>query len=101
MTGAAAILIAQIQILTLADALSTAAAHQPQIRLARANSDVARARVGEARAAILPQLQGTAIYQRTTANFTQRPRPPAQPDQQRRKQHRWKATPRSTSSTSA
>jgi outer membrane protein len=60
-------------LLTLADAVRTAEAHQPQLRLAHANSDAARARVGQARSYLLPQLAGTGSYQRTTSNFAPRP----------------------------
>ncbi len=66
-------LAAQVRVLTLAEAVQTALAHQPQLAQAQANADAAWARVAEARSAVLPQLVGTASYQRTTANFVARP----------------------------
>lgn len=61
------------KVLSLRDALQTAKEHQPQILLARAQTAAAHARADQARAPILPQLSGTASYQRTTANFVARP----------------------------
>ena len=69
----AMLLTVQPEVLTLADALAIAEAQQPQLRLARANVDIAKAREGEARATLLPQVVGTGSYQRTTANFVARP----------------------------
>jgi outer membrane protein len=60
-------------VLTLADAVRTAEANQPQLKLARANTEAAVARAGEARSYVLPQLVGTALYQRATSNFAPRP----------------------------
>ncbi|MBL8632574.1 MAG: TolC family protein [Myxococcales bacterium] len=62
-----------LKVLSLQDALQTAKEHQPQLLLARAQTMAARARADQARAPILPQLTGTASYQRTTANFVARP----------------------------
>src|SRR6266568_3485310 len=59
--------------LTLEDALESARAHQPQLQQARAQSAAAAARADEARAPLLPQVNGNASYQRTTANFAARP----------------------------
>jgi outer membrane protein len=61
------------RILSLSAALDTASAHQPQLRQAHADLAAARARTDQARAPLLPQLSGTASYQRTTANFVARP----------------------------
>ena len=62
-----------LRTLTLADAEAVTLAHQPQLRVARAATDAAMARANEARAPILPQVNGVASYQRTTANFAARP----------------------------
>lgn len=62
-----------MRIVTLQQAIQNAQAHHPQLLQARAQSEAARAREGQARAPILPQLSGTASYQRTTANFVARP----------------------------
>ncbi|MFI5290986.1 MAG: TolC family protein, partial [Polyangia bacterium] len=61
------------RVLTLDEALRTAIAHQPQLRQARANTEVASARADESRAALLPQVSGNASYERTTSNFVLRP----------------------------
>lgn len=68
MNLAAVVLLAQARILTLSQALETAQKAQPSLRQAHANSEAARARVGEARAPLLPQLFGNAIYSRATSN---------------------------------
>ncbi len=67
------LLALQGRVLGLDEALKTAAARQPQLRQAHANTDVARARANEARAPLMPQVLGTASYQRSTANFVLRP----------------------------
>jgi outer membrane protein len=59
--------------LSLSQAIETALAHQPSLRQARAGTEAAQGRVEQARAGYLPQLNGNAGYQRTTANFTPRP----------------------------
>ncbi len=59
--------------LTLDQALQTARAQQPQLRLAAANTQASLARADEALAPLLPQVGGTADYQRSTANFAARP----------------------------
>jgi outer membrane protein len=64
--------LATMRVLTLADALHIAA-QQPQNRQAHANTMAAEARADEARAPLLPQLSGNALYQRATANFAPRP----------------------------
>jgi outer membrane protein len=57
------------RVLTLSEALQAGHAHQPVLRQARATTDVSRARVGQARAPLLPQVTTTAAYQRKTLNF--------------------------------
>jgi len=61
------------RVLTLDQALETARAHQPLLRQAAASTQAALARSDEAMAPLLPQVSGTADYQRSTANFTSRP----------------------------
>jgi outer membrane protein len=68
MNLALTILLAQAKILTLSQALETAQKAQPSLRQAHANTEAAKARVGEARAPLLPQLSGNAIYSRLTSN---------------------------------
>jgi len=60
-------------VITLEQALSTARTNQPQLRQARALAEGADAAADGARAALLPQVNATASYQRTTANFVARP----------------------------
>ena len=60
-------------VLSLDDALRIARENQPQLRQARAGTEAARARADEARAPLLPQVNGTASYQRSTANPVIRP----------------------------
>lgn len=64
---------APLHTVSLTEALRTAHEHQPQLLLARAQTAAARARADQARAPLLPQVTGTASYQRTTANFVARP----------------------------
>lgn len=61
------------RVVTLSEALRIAAQQQPQIKQARASTAAAYGRVDESRAGVLPQVVGTATYQRTTANFAPRP----------------------------
>jgi outer membrane protein len=61
------------RVLTLASAVESARKHQPQLRAAQANTQLAESEVAMARAPLLPQLVGTGLYQRTTANFVARP----------------------------
>jgi len=61
------------RVLTLAEAIRTARAHQPQLVQAHAGTMAALARADESRAAYLPQLTGTAIYERETTNFVPHP----------------------------
>lgn len=66
-------LIAAARILTLEQALQTAREHQPQLHQAQASSEAAGARAGQALAPLLPQLNASAGYLRTTANPITRP----------------------------
>jgi outer membrane protein len=52
------------RVLRLEDALSTALEHQPTVLQARAQTEAAAGRVEQARSAYLPQVTGTAAYQR-------------------------------------
>jgi len=70
--------------LSLDAALRIGRTHQPQLRQAQALSEAAEARVDQARAALLPQINLTAGYSRSTANFAPRaggttPRRPSAP----------------------
>jgi len=59
--------------LTLSRAVQTALLNQPVVRQARASTDAAAGRVDQAASGELPQVTGTASYQRTTGNFSPRP----------------------------
>jgi outer membrane protein len=59
----------QGRVLTLDQALRAARANHPQLQVAHAQSEVADARAYESRAALLPQVNGTGSYQRTTNNY--------------------------------
>jgi outer membrane protein len=59
--------------LTLAEAEAAALHNQPTLTEARGQLEAAEGKVEEARAGYLPQLVGTAQYQRTTSNFQARP----------------------------
>jgi len=61
------------RVVTLDEAVRTARLRQPQLRQAHAGAEAATARADEARAPLLPQLLGTAQYQRATGNFVARP----------------------------
>jgi len=61
---------------TLDEALRSARENQPQLRQARATTEAASARAREAFAPMLPQIQASAGYQRTTANAITRPGSP-------------------------
>jgi outer membrane protein len=61
------------RVVNLAEAIRTAREHQPQLRQAYAGTEAAYARVDEARAPLLPQVTGTAIYRRATSNFAPSP----------------------------
>lgn len=60
-------------VLSLQQALETAQQQQPQALMAHAQQLAAQARVQQALAPMLPQLTGQFSYQRTTANYVQRP----------------------------
>jgi outer membrane protein len=47
--------------------------NQPQVRVSRASTDAAVGRIEEARSGYLPQVTGTAIYERSTPNVQTRP----------------------------
>jgi outer membrane protein len=58
--------------LSLEKALEVGRRLQPQLRRARAQTEAAEARVDQARAALLPQVNVTAGYTRATGNFVPR-----------------------------
>ncbi len=64
---------APTRILSLDEALQTALAQQPNVRIAAAQTAQARGLAVQYRGVALPQLSGSAAYQRTTANFVARP----------------------------
>ena len=66
-------LLAAARIVTRVEALASAREHQPQLREARAAFEAADARAGQALAPLLPQLNASATYLRTTANTIVRP----------------------------
>ncbi|MGD1147889.1 MAG: TolC family protein [Thermoanaerobaculaceae bacterium] len=66
---AAAAPVASPRILTLDEAIATARAQQPQLRQAAATTQAALARVDESFAPLLPQVSGSAEYQRESANY--------------------------------
>jgi outer membrane protein len=61
------------RVLTLDEALRTARAHHPQLQVAHAQTEVAHARAEESLAPLLPQVSGSATYQRTTSNYVPQP----------------------------
>ena len=69
----AALLLPAGKVITLAEAIDLALRAHPSEQQARANLDVATARVEESRAGYLPQVTATGQYQRTTGNFAIRP----------------------------
>jgi outer membrane protein len=62
---------APARVLTLDEALRTGLAHQPQIQQAQAGVEAARGRVDQALAPMLPQVTGTASYERTSGTAGQ------------------------------
>jgi outer membrane protein len=56
------------RLLTFEQAMRIARATHPQLQVAHAQTEVANARASESRAGLLPQVNGTASYQRTTNN---------------------------------
>jgi outer membrane protein len=65
--------VASARVLTLAEAVRAARAHQPALELARGNLVTAVGLAEQARAALLPQLNGNASYTRATSNFVPQP----------------------------
>lgn len=61
------------RVLSLEDAVKTSAQRTPALRQAKASLDAARARADIARAPLLPQVNLSAAYQRSTGNFVARP----------------------------
>ena len=59
--------------LTLSAAIAQALKTQPLLRQARAQTHAAEGRIEQSRAGYLPQVTGTAGYQRTTGNYVMRP----------------------------
>src|SRR5262249_30038300 len=60
-------------VLSLDEAVKTALALQPQLKQMRATTEAAYARADEARAPLLPRLDLTGTYSRSTGNFVARP----------------------------
>ena len=60
-------------VVTLAQVERSAAQVQPQVLVARSNTDVAEAEADVARSPMLPQVVGQASYTRQTGNFAPRP----------------------------
>ena len=65
--------VAERRVVSLNDALAMADANLPALRQASADTALVSAQADEARAVLLPQLNGTASYQRTTANYVPQP----------------------------
>ncbi len=65
--------VATAKVLTLAEALRAAHAHQPTLELARGGLTTNAGLADQARASLLPQLNGTASYTRATSNFVPQP----------------------------
>ena len=61
------------RVVTLAEAVGAARAHQPSLDLARGNVTTARGLADQARGALLPQLNASASYQLGTAAFVPQP----------------------------
>ncbi len=61
------------RVITLAQAERAAVEIQPQMRVARASTELARGQAEQARSPLLPQVTGTAGYTRETGNFAARP----------------------------
>jgi len=74
--AAALLLLLQVRVVTLDDAVRTAQASQPLLRQARANGDAAEARVQQSFAPFLPEVKTTGLVQRTTANRFSKPTRP-------------------------
>jgi outer membrane protein len=63
----------ELRVLTLDEALRTARASHPQLHASRAQTEASQAKVSEAKAPLLPQVTGSASYQRSTANYVPQP----------------------------
>jgi len=61
------------EVLSLDEAVKMALALQPQLKQQHAGTEAAYARADESRSSLLPRLDLSGIYTRTTANFTARP----------------------------
>jgi len=61
------------ELLSLDEAVKMALALQPQLKQQHAGTEAAYARADESRSSLLPRLDLSGIYTRTTANFTARP----------------------------
>jgi outer membrane protein len=61
------------RVLTLDEALRLARANHPQLHAARAQTEVSTARVAEAKAPLLPQVNGIVSYGRSTSNYVPSP----------------------------
>jgi outer membrane protein len=65
--------VATAPVLTLAEALRAAHAHQPALELARGTLTTTTGIADQARSSLLPQLNGNASYTRATSNFVPQP----------------------------
>ena len=65
--------VASARVLSLAEAVRAARANQPSLELARGNLTTAVGQAEQARAALLPQLNGSGSYTRATSNFVPQP----------------------------
>jgi outer membrane protein len=61
------------RVMTLAEVERVALEQQPQMLVARAATNIARAQSDQARAPLLPQVIGSAAYTRETGNYAPRP----------------------------
>jgi outer membrane protein len=61
------------RVLTLDEALRLARANHPQLHAARAQTEASTARIAEAKAPLLPQVNGSVSYQRSTSNYVPTP----------------------------
>ncbi len=61
------------RVITLATAERAALEQQPQMRVARAQTDLAEGQADQARSPLLPQVTASASYTRETGNFAVRP----------------------------
>ena len=59
--------------LTLDEAMRLARANHPQLHASRAQTELSQAKVEEAKAQLLPQVNGTASYGRSTSNYVPSP----------------------------